>query len=636
MLFLFMRSARYSSVPFKSTPNKPYRMQEQDLPLTTPFKNIALALSGGGFRAASFSLGTLSYLERLKLEYDENGNPQQSSLLDHVSFIASASGGTITATVYSMLRHKKVPFPTIYKSLLNSINGEVLLNLALETLNDSTKWDQPGNYKRRNLINAFARAYDEVLFKGETFGVYWEEGAKDLEICFNSTEFCRGLQFRFQTDGDSKTFELIGNRYIHFDRRKLDTYKYLKLADILAASSCFPGGFEPIVFPEDFSYADRYGTLLPDQLRDAISQEHYDKTITPLQGSIGLMDGGITDNQGLDSTLLADERRRRNNAKEFDLIIVTDVSSYYMGPFKVPEESEGPAWKKKTLSDYFSLAKKIPSRIRMALIISILVLLGSLATIFFVKDPAFKNIGYIVLGISATTTFILSYLLRLKNKLGLSTMLDRKFDLAGVLKKNIPTIRNFSDVVINRLALFLKETRLGVLHQMLLSRLNSVLTMVSDINLKHVRRLIYGKLYVDSKWDNRRCANFIYELSQQNAESRKRTLTDYVNEGKLTAQDIQLLTPSPKILEAAEAARLVGTTLWYDSGNKTSLKDVVSCGQFSTCVNLLQYILEIQKDRSLNFSEPVKKNLTGIKEKLISDWNHFNDNPYFLYEQLDK
>jgi hypothetical protein len=171
---------------------------------------------------------------------------------------------------------------------------------------------------------------------------------------------------------------------------------------------------------------------------------------------------------------------------------------------------------------------------------------------------------------------------------------------------------------------------------MLLSRLNSVLTMVSDINLKHVRRLIYGKLYVDSKWDNRRCANFIYELSQQNAESRKRTLTDYVNEGKLTAQDIQLLTPSPKILEAAEAARLVGTTLWYDSGNKTSLKDVVSCGQFSTCVNLLQYILEIQKDRSLNFSEPVKKNLTGIKEKLISDWNHFNDNPYFLYEQLDK
>ena len=45
-------------------------MPAQKFPLTTPFKNIALALSGGGFRAASFSLGTLSYLERLKLDVD--------------------------------------------------------------------------------------------------------------------------------------------------------------------------------------------------------------------------------------------------------------------------------------------------------------------------------------------------------------------------------------------------------------------------------------------------------------------------------------------------------------------------------------------------------------------------------------
>lgn len=611
-------------------------MPEQDLPLTTPFKNIALALSGGGFRAASFSLGTLSYLERLKLEFDENGNPNQSSLLDHVSFIASASGGTITATVYSMLRHKKVPFATIYKSLLNSLNGELILNLALETLNDTTKWDQSGNYKRRNLINAFAMAYDEMLFKGETFGVYWDGGATDLEVCFNSTEFCRGLQFRFQTDGESKTFELIGNRYIHFDNRKLDTYRKIKLGDILAASSCFPGGFEPIVFPEDFSYEDRHGSLLPDQLREAISQEHYDKTISPLQGSIGLMDGGITDNQGLDSTLLADERRRRNNAKEFDLIIVTDVSSYFMGPFKVPEETEGPGWKKKTLSDYFLMAKKMPFIIGTGLIISAILLLGSLATIFFVNNPALKNIGYIVLGVSATTTFMLSYLLRLKNKLGLSTILHAKFDLAGVLKKNIPTVRNFSDVVINRLALFLKETRLGVLQQMLLSRLNSVLTMVSDINLKHVRRLIYGKLYADSKWDNRRCANFIYELSEQNAESRKSTLADYFKEGKLTAQDVQLLSASSKILAAGEAARIVGTTLWFDSANKPALKDVVSCGQFSTCMNLLQYILQLENNKSLNFSEPVKKNLAIIKETLVTDWKLFNDNPGFLYESLEK
>jgi hypothetical protein len=32
-----------------------------------PFQNIALAFSGGGFRAAGFTLGTLSYFEHLGL-----------------------------------------------------------------------------------------------------------------------------------------------------------------------------------------------------------------------------------------------------------------------------------------------------------------------------------------------------------------------------------------------------------------------------------------------------------------------------------------------------------------------------------------------------------------------------------------
>jgi hypothetical protein len=31
----------------------------------TPLEEIAVALSGGGFRAASFSIGCLSYLERV-------------------------------------------------------------------------------------------------------------------------------------------------------------------------------------------------------------------------------------------------------------------------------------------------------------------------------------------------------------------------------------------------------------------------------------------------------------------------------------------------------------------------------------------------------------------------------------------
>jgi hypothetical protein len=43
------------------------------LPLSTPFSSIGLALSGGGFRAAAFSLGMLSYRNRVKLTWDGKG-----------------------------------------------------------------------------------------------------------------------------------------------------------------------------------------------------------------------------------------------------------------------------------------------------------------------------------------------------------------------------------------------------------------------------------------------------------------------------------------------------------------------------------------------------------------------------------
>jgi hypothetical protein len=47
-----------------------------------PFDNIGIAFSGGGFRAASFALGTLSYLHHLGLDRQ-------------ISFSSSASAGVL-------------------------------------------------------------------------------------------------------------------------------------------------------------------------------------------------------------------------------------------------------------------------------------------------------------------------------------------------------------------------------------------------------------------------------------------------------------------------------------------------------------------------------------------------------------
>ena len=59
-----------------------------------PFERIALCCSGGGYRAASFHLGAMAYLHKLKFE----GRP----LLENVKAISTVSGGTITGVVYAL------------------------------------------------------------------------------------------------------------------------------------------------------------------------------------------------------------------------------------------------------------------------------------------------------------------------------------------------------------------------------------------------------------------------------------------------------------------------------------------------------------------------------------------------------
>ena len=88
-----------------------------------------MALSGGGFRAASFSIGAMSYLH--KVQYDDSRN-----LLDNVEFISSASGGTFPAILYSVYTKKGIPFGTVYKDMLTFMDGEGLLEDVLKLLDD--------------------------------------------------------------------------------------------------------------------------------------------------------------------------------------------------------------------------------------------------------------------------------------------------------------------------------------------------------------------------------------------------------------------------------------------------------------------------------------------------------------------
>ena len=68
------------------------------------------------------------------------------------------------------------------------------------------------------------------------------------EIVINATEFKNGLAFRFQRSDDAQA--VFGNQRL---RLSAEEARAVRLADSVAASSCFPGAFEPMVFPRDFS-----------------------------------------------------------------------------------------------------------------------------------------------------------------------------------------------------------------------------------------------------------------------------------------------------------------------------------------------------------------------------------------------
>ena len=78
---------------------------------------IGMAFSGGGYRAATFDLGSLSFLDYIKLD-------DGRSLLDCVVVLTSVSGGTITALKYMLARARGQAVGDMVKELFDFLCNE--------------------------------------------------------------------------------------------------------------------------------------------------------------------------------------------------------------------------------------------------------------------------------------------------------------------------------------------------------------------------------------------------------------------------------------------------------------------------------------------------------------------------------
>ena len=523
---------------------------------------IGLCLSGGGYRAAAFHLGALAYLERC-------------GAVDAIRTLSTVSGGTFTGARWALSRAEGRGFAAFFDAYYEDLEDTDLVRDGLERLTDGASRVPSG---RETLIVAMAEVYAEKLFvrrdgpqAGEPFYFDTVLDAPVDNVIFNATDFRSGIAFRFQRSEDGNG--LIGNYYNHIS---LDDARDIRLADIVAASSCFPGGFEPISFPYDFHWR---GDDVPDAVRREFPPEAGGDDADPT-GPVPLMDGGVYDNQGLHSMLLADGRSRA----DVDLVIISDVDQPSVDLYDMPAPSSNGGLRLKTLD---LLAQLITVLLGASLAYLGWVLAGDLEFEPARDYPRLFFLYVVPGGVTLAALWLISSL---------------RTALREDVLPQFPVLRSAAWGLLGRLTL-------GQLKQMLRLRATSVLTLTTSIFMKRIRALGYERLYGQAGGTEARVSNLVYSLAP--SKTAKPPLPT-------------LRAPSEALDHVACLAFSMPTTLWFDA--RWQLPSLVAAGQASLCYNLIKQLARRATASPAGLSPAQEARL----EALCADYARFNEDPFWL------
>lgn len=274
-------------------------------------RKIGIALSGGGYRASAYHVGTLRALHKL-------------GVLDKVDVISSVSGGSITSAYYALNKGKG--YELFEKSFVNKLQkgvmNDVWLLLALVMMSIIILSGIIGGlvyfvkhqvwlsificivcfisafvylllrwYNYMPISYLISRKYDSLFFKNKTLRDFPETPLLTL----NATNIATNLPFNFSRGYMGEYIYCVNRKSIF----KADSFPISKA---VMASSCVPYGFTPIKINEKY-LLHKY--------------EECDKNPEPPL----LVDGGIFDNQGAHKL---SEKKSRFHA---DLIIVSDAGN---------------------------------------------------------------------------------------------------------------------------------------------------------------------------------------------------------------------------------------------------------------------------------------------------------------------
>ena len=273
-------------------------------------RKIGIALSGGGYRAAAYHIGTLRTLHKL-------------GVLDNVDVISSVSGGSITAAYYALNKDCYESFEKSFiEKLQTGVMKSVWLLLALTVfaiiLISGAIWCAIYYILSEFWLSVFissiifvcgvvyillrwynympisyliSKKYDDLFFNKKTLN----DLPQSPLLTINATNIATNLPFNFSRN-------YMGEYIYTIDRKSIFNADTFPISRAVMASSCVPYGFTPITIDNKY--------LLKDY------SECANNTEPPL-----LVDGGIYDNQGAHKL---SEKKSRFHA---DLIIVSDAGN---------------------------------------------------------------------------------------------------------------------------------------------------------------------------------------------------------------------------------------------------------------------------------------------------------------------
>ena len=148
-----------------------------------------------------------------------------------------------------------------------------------------------------------------------------------------------------------------------------------------------------------------------------------------------------------------------------------------------------------------------------------------------------------------------------------------------------------------------------MLTEMMSLRLSSTWAMTSTIFLNRIRSLGYSLLENRDDAKNLIVKNEIFAIVEQENKASQHA-------------------PSAQMLAVAQRASTMETAFWYDDDSQ--LKDLIACGQFTICYNLLEHIDKLRVARG-------KPDLKAILySKVQNDWKILKQNPFALIDEMER